>query len=142
MPLKVLTRADDSEKHEWDINCLLYTSGKLYSGADDGKIKVKPLLFTNIPNLFTKLVPVLEQRFKAAQRRSSASLFGIQHHRRQKPPLLLLQRRNGKSLRFKHPRRERNAAKRRSDGIHASHLPRRAFIRQRQPRIRENLQRQ
>lgn len=40
MPLHVSTRADDVDKHVNDVNALVYAKGKLYSGADDGKIKV------------------------------------------------------------------------------------------------------
>lgn len=40
MPLHVSTRADDADKHSNDVNALVYVKGKLYSGADDGKIKV------------------------------------------------------------------------------------------------------
>ncbi|CAG9840196.1 unnamed protein product [Diabrotica balteata] len=39
MPLRIDSRADDVDKHEHDINCLLFHDGKLYSGADDGTIK-------------------------------------------------------------------------------------------------------
>lgn len=40
MPLQVRTRADDVDKHANDVNALIYVKGKLYSGGDDGKIKV------------------------------------------------------------------------------------------------------
>ncbi|KAJ8953357.1 hypothetical protein NQ314_007366 [Rhamnusium bicolor] len=40
MPLRVGCRADDSDKHEFDVNYILYHKGKLYSAGDDGKIKV------------------------------------------------------------------------------------------------------
>ncbi|CAG9818404.1 unnamed protein product [Phaedon cochleariae] len=40
MPLRVGCRADDADKHEFDINFLLYHKGKLYSAGDDGKIMV------------------------------------------------------------------------------------------------------
>ncbi|XP_973588.2 uncharacterized protein LOC662397 [Tribolium castaneum] len=40
MPLHVATRADDADKHEFDVNQLIYHKGKVYSGADDGKIKM------------------------------------------------------------------------------------------------------
>ncbi|XP_050304053.1 myosin heavy chain kinase D-like isoform X2 [Anthonomus grandis grandis] len=40
MSLKVSCRASDSDKHEWDITHLLFHKGKLYSAADDGKIKL------------------------------------------------------------------------------------------------------
>ncbi|RZC32155.1 hypothetical protein BDFB_008895 [Asbolus verrucosus] len=39
MPLHVTCRADDSDKHEFDVNNLIFHKGKLYSAADDGKIK-------------------------------------------------------------------------------------------------------
>lgn len=44
MPLHVSTRADDADKHANDVNALIYRQGKLYSGADDGKIKVINLI--------------------------------------------------------------------------------------------------
>ncbi|XP_044257819.1 uncharacterized protein LOC123006936 [Tribolium madens] len=40
MPLHVATRADDADKHEFDVNQLIYHKGKLYSAGDDGKIKM------------------------------------------------------------------------------------------------------
>lgn len=40
MPLRVGCRADDADKHEFDVNFLLYKKGKLYSAGDDGRIKV------------------------------------------------------------------------------------------------------
>ncbi|CAG9766836.1 unnamed protein product [Ceutorhynchus assimilis] len=40
MSLKISCKASDNDKHEWDITFLLYHKGKLYSAADDGKIKV------------------------------------------------------------------------------------------------------
>lgn len=40
MPLKISFKASEVDKHEWDINHLLYFKGKLYSASDDGKIKV------------------------------------------------------------------------------------------------------
>ncbi|CAH1108344.1 unnamed protein product [Psylliodes chrysocephalus] len=40
MPIKVDCRADDGDKHQFDINFLLYHKGKLYSAADDGKVMV------------------------------------------------------------------------------------------------------
>lgn len=43
MPLHVSTRADDADKHASDVNALVYAKGRLYSGADDGKIKVDAL---------------------------------------------------------------------------------------------------
>ncbi|XP_056638989.1 kinesin-related protein 8 [Diorhabda carinulata] len=39
MPVKVDCRVGDADKHEFDVNCLLFHQGKLYSGSDDGKIK-------------------------------------------------------------------------------------------------------
>lgn len=41
MPFQIRTRADDGDKHIYDVNCMIYHKGKLYSGADDGKIKVR-----------------------------------------------------------------------------------------------------
>lgn len=41
MPLNICLRADDAEKHEFDITTLLFLDDKLYSAGDDGKIKVK-----------------------------------------------------------------------------------------------------
>lgn len=82
MPLKVLTRADDSEKHEWDINCLLFHNGKLYSGADDGKIKVK----TNVLHLKkrsktnTSFHIVVDERFETFKTSPSPSLFSLQYN--------------------------------------------------------------
>ncbi|XP_023013231.1 uncharacterized protein [Leptinotarsa decemlineata] len=38
MPLRVGCRADDADKHEFDINFLLYHKGILYSAGDDGKV--------------------------------------------------------------------------------------------------------
>lgn len=40
MSLRIDCRADDPDKHEFDVNHLLFHKGKLYSAADDGKIKV------------------------------------------------------------------------------------------------------
>lgn len=40
MTLRVGCRADDADKHEFDVNFLLYHKGKLYSAGDDGRIKV------------------------------------------------------------------------------------------------------
>lgn len=40
MSISVDRKADENQKHEFDINCLFYKNDKLYSGADDGKIKV------------------------------------------------------------------------------------------------------
>ncbi|KAJ8959946.1 hypothetical protein NQ317_002011 [Molorchus minor] len=39
MSLRISCRVDDADKHENDITSLIYKNGKLYSGADDGKIK-------------------------------------------------------------------------------------------------------
>lgn len=38
---RVSTRANDGDKHILDITSLLYHHNKLYSAADDGKIKVR-----------------------------------------------------------------------------------------------------
>lgn len=40
MPLKIATQTSDLDKHEYDVNALVFCNNKLYSGADDGKIKV------------------------------------------------------------------------------------------------------
>ncbi|XP_018332230.1 type II inositol polyphosphate 5-phosphatase 14-like [Agrilus planipennis] len=40
MPFAVRTRADDGDKHTSDVNALIFANNKLYSGANDGKIKV------------------------------------------------------------------------------------------------------
>lgn len=40
MAFQVRTRADSGDKHVSDVNTLIYYKGKLYSGADDGKIIV------------------------------------------------------------------------------------------------------
>ncbi|KRT80062.1 WD40 domain-containing protein [Oryctes borbonicus] len=40
MAFQVRTRADSADKHTADVNTLVYYKGKLYSGADDGKIIV------------------------------------------------------------------------------------------------------
>jgi len=40
MPFAVRTRADDCDKHASQVNTLIYHNNRLYSGADDGKIKV------------------------------------------------------------------------------------------------------
>lgn len=40
MVLKKSAETDCVDKHEYDINALLYKDEVLYSGADDGKIKV------------------------------------------------------------------------------------------------------
>lgn len=40
MPFQVRTRADDADKHTFDVNSMVYRKGKLYSGGDDGQIKV------------------------------------------------------------------------------------------------------
>lgn len=45
MPLGVTSRVDDANKHNGDVNALVYSKGKLYSGADDGKIKVPIFLY-------------------------------------------------------------------------------------------------
>lgn len=44
MTLTVACRALDADKHEKDVSTLLYHKGKLFSGGDDGKIKVKVTL--------------------------------------------------------------------------------------------------
>ncbi|XP_022904447.2 E3 ubiquitin-protein ligase TRAF7 [Onthophagus taurus] len=38
MSFQIRTRADSADKHTADVNTLIYYKGKLYSGADDGKI--------------------------------------------------------------------------------------------------------
>lgn len=40
MSLHITTRVDDENKHTEDVNALVFAKGILYSGADDGKIKV------------------------------------------------------------------------------------------------------
>lgn len=40
MPFAIRTRADDADKHASDVNALIYAKDKLYSGGDDGKIKI------------------------------------------------------------------------------------------------------
>lgn len=40
MPLEIRAIVDESQKHEFDINQILYKDGKLYTAADDGKVKV------------------------------------------------------------------------------------------------------
>ncbi|XP_030755771.1 myosin heavy chain kinase D-like [Sitophilus oryzae] len=40
MPLTVACRAGDADKHDKDVNALLFHKGKLYSAGDDGKIKL------------------------------------------------------------------------------------------------------
>lgn len=40
MPLDVACRASDADKHNKDVTALLFHKGKLYSGSDDGQIKV------------------------------------------------------------------------------------------------------
>lgn len=40
MPLRVGCRADDADKHKTDVATLIYFKGILYSGGDDGQIKV------------------------------------------------------------------------------------------------------
>lgn len=41
MSLKVTASASEAERHLRDIVTLAFHNGKLYTGADDGKIKVK-----------------------------------------------------------------------------------------------------
>ncbi|KAJ8952925.1 hypothetical protein NQ318_006542 [Aromia moschata] len=48
MPLRVGCRADDADKHEFDVNFLLYHKGKLYSAADDGRVKAWSMDLTKI----------------------------------------------------------------------------------------------
>lgn len=43
MAFQVRTRADTADKHIADVNTLIYYKGKLYSGADDGKIIVNQI---------------------------------------------------------------------------------------------------
>lgn len=40
MKLRVGCRVDDTDKHEFDVNNLLYHKNLLYSGGDDGRIKI------------------------------------------------------------------------------------------------------
>jgi len=40
MTLTITSRAGDADKHDKDVSTLLFHKGKLYSGGDDGKIKV------------------------------------------------------------------------------------------------------
>jgi hypothetical protein len=40
MAYKVQCRITDSAKHQGDIECVLYYGDKIYTGADDGVIKV------------------------------------------------------------------------------------------------------
>ncbi|XP_068908957.1 myosin heavy chain kinase D [Tenebrio molitor] len=40
MPLHVACKADDSNKHEYDVNQIIFHKGKLFTAADDGKVKV------------------------------------------------------------------------------------------------------
>lgn len=40
MTLRLLSKVDDRDKHNEDINSMVFVNGKLYSGANDGKIKV------------------------------------------------------------------------------------------------------
>lgn len=40
MTLRLLSKVDDRDKHDEDVNSLVFANGKLYSGANDGKIKV------------------------------------------------------------------------------------------------------
>lgn len=44
MPLQVKAKTKPEDKHSADVNTLIYHNGKLYSGADDGKIIVNPSL--------------------------------------------------------------------------------------------------
>jgi hypothetical protein len=41
MPLHVACKADDSNKHEYDVNQIIFHKGKLFTAADDGKVKVQ-----------------------------------------------------------------------------------------------------
>lgn len=54
MPLRIDCKANDSDKHVFDINHLLFHKGKLYSGADDGKIKVTFGIFQLLIRIFRK----------------------------------------------------------------------------------------
>lgn len=49
MPFDIRTRADDADKHSNDVTTLVYYKGKLYSGADDGMIKVSQRNVLKIP---------------------------------------------------------------------------------------------
>lgn len=40
MPLHIKSRSKTEDQHSADVNTLVYQNGKLYSGADDGKIIV------------------------------------------------------------------------------------------------------
>ncbi|KAK9884444.1 hypothetical protein WA026_007290 [Henosepilachna vigintioctopunctata] len=40
MPLSIGCRVPDSDKHEYDVNYLLFVKGNLYSAGDDGRVKV------------------------------------------------------------------------------------------------------
>lgn len=40
MPAEIKAIVDATEKHEYDINQIQYQNGKLYTAADDGKVKV------------------------------------------------------------------------------------------------------
>lgn len=40
MTLTVACRAGDADKHDRDVTALAFYKGKLYSGGDNGKIKV------------------------------------------------------------------------------------------------------
>lgn len=43
MPLTIKATAADDVKHSDDLECLLFYDGKLYSGANDGKVKVRDI---------------------------------------------------------------------------------------------------
>lgn len=40
MPLNLAATVKDADKHEYDVTSLIYKNGKIYSAADDGKIKM------------------------------------------------------------------------------------------------------
>nr|XP_022906761.1 myosin heavy chain kinase C-like isoform X1 [Onthophagus taurus] len=48
MPLNIITKSSDDDKHSADINSLIHKNGKIYSGADDGKIKMWDLNLNKI----------------------------------------------------------------------------------------------
>lgn len=48
MPLQIRALASDADKHSYDVNSLLYHEGKLYSAADEGKIKVIKFKYKNL----------------------------------------------------------------------------------------------
>ncbi|KAJ8952922.1 hypothetical protein NQ318_006539 [Aromia moschata] len=48
MPLRIGCRVDDDDKHQNDVNCLIYKKGKLYSGGDEGKIMVWSMDLTKL----------------------------------------------------------------------------------------------